>query len=313
MGTVYRVNIASSKKVDENFLKKEVDAYLDDFNQIFSTYIDTSEVSRINKAASEKTVNLLLSEAMALELQKSFAISEETLGFFDVTVAPLIALWDFDKEQKKIKTIPSDKKIESVKRFVGYKNISFDREKKSLVIPKGFRLNFSAIAKGTAVDGVADLLESFGYENYLIEIGGEVVMRGNSHRGEPWKLRVAPPSSQMAVDDVAVLLAPKDGSRMAIATSGDYSNYYLIDGVAYSHMISPFTGKPIRHSLTSVTVVEKSCARADALATALMVMGEEKGVAFATDHKLAVYFIYRDEDRLLQNMTDYFASFLLKE
>lgn len=311
MGTVYRVNISSAEKIDADALKEKVDAYLEDFNQIFSTYIDGSEISTINRAASKSNVSWLPSKAFALEWKKSLAVSEETHGAFDVTVAPLIDLWHFDKEQKKIKVIPSEEEIADAKRFVGYKNVFLD-EKNVLNIPKGFRLNFSAIAKGTAVDGVADILEALGFEHYLVEIGGEVVMRGKNHKNQLWKLRVISPSSQAQVDDV-VLTSKEDGSRVAVATSGDYANYYVVDGVAYSHTIDPFTGRPVRHNLASATVVEQSCAKADALATALMVMGEEKGFAFAKDHQLAAYFIYRDKGDFLQRMTDYFSPFLLKE
>ena len=166
-------------------------------------------------------------------------------------------------------------------------------------------LNLSAIAKGYGVDALAELLDMHGYTAYLVEIGGEIRVRGRKPDGSYWKLAIESPIPQ-AQRAYQILTLTDHG----VATSGDYRNYFAKDGRRFSHIIDPVTGRPIAHNLESVTVIGDTTARADALATALMVMGEERGVQFCEQQKIAAYFIYKQGDKLVNRMTPGFEKYL---
>jgi thiamine biosynthesis lipoprotein len=171
---------------------------------------------------------------------------------------------------------------------VGYQKLRVNQNPPSIFKPTNLQIDLSAIAKGYAVDQLASLLVGKGINNYLVEIGGELKLSGNKPNGESWKIAIeAPLTTERVVQHVLPI------TNIAMATSGDYRNYFEKDGVRYSHTINPLTGAPINHALVSVTVLHASCADADALATALMVMGNKKGVEFARRHNLAAYFLIK--------------------
>ena len=174
---------------------------------------------------------------------------------------------------------------------MGYQKLGVSQNPPLLKKSNNLQVDLSAIAKGYAVDQLASLLVAKGINNYLVEIGGELKLSGNKPNGESWKIAIeAPLTTERSAQHVLPI------SNIAMATSGDYRNYFEENGVRYSHTINPVTGAPINHALVSVTVLHSSCADADALATALMVMGDKKGVEFAERHDLAAYFLIKVQE-----------------
>jgi thiamine biosynthesis lipoprotein len=217
-------------------------------------------------------------------------VSKETDGAFDITVAPLVNLWGFGF---KTGENPSKQKIDSLMQFVGYQSVSLNNKKVKKVHPNTM-LDAAAIAKGYACDVVAQFLRNKGIQHFMVEIGGEVITCGNSPKRIPWKIGVTKPvddSLNIQQEQQAVL----NVTDMAMATSGNYRNFYYKGGKKYAHTIDPKTGYPVQHSLLSATVLAKDCATADAFATAFMVMGIDKAKTVLEKHpELMAYFIYAD-------------------
>ena len=291
MGTQYHITISgsSSETVNSAPLKKEVDRLLQNINQQMSTYIKESELSRFNQGPSAEWFEV------APEVVKVVAagidISKESQGAFDMTVGPLVNLWHFGPDPGK-KTIPETSRIEAARKSVGYQHIEVRQDQPALkkLIPNVY-LDLSAIAKGYAVDAVGALLESQGIENYLVEIGGEMRARGHNQKRLPWRVGIEKPVSETRVVQKIISLA-----NLSMATSGNYRNFFEIDGTTYSHTIDPRTGRPVKHSLASVSVVGETCMNCDALATCLMVLGPEAGYNWAKARNIAAYFIVKTEN-----------------
>ena len=224
-------------------------------------------------------------------IKLSLEISNETEGAFDITVAPLVNAWGFGFKNKQPL---SNQQVDSLQKLVGYQHLSFNGKELTKDIPN-LQIDCGAIAKGYAVDRIAKLLSDKGCQNYMVEIGGEVVVKGNNDKGEKWKIGINKPTQHAlpTEEDLQTLLSL---TNCGIATSGNYRNFYIKDGKKYAHSIDPKTGYPVQHSLLSATVISQSCAKSDALATAFMVMGLDKAKAFVETHKdIQVYFIYADE------------------
>jgi thiamine biosynthesis lipoprotein len=287
MGTSYSLRWVAKDDRQIAEIQQAVEERLALINQQMSTYIPESEVSRFNALSSGE---MPISTELASLVQRSQAISEQTGGAFDITVGPLVDLWGFGPEGRVVST-PSGDKIASLRTRVGYQKLGVSQNPPLLTKATNLQVDLSAIAKGYAVDQLASLLAGKGINNYLVEIGGEIKLSGNKPNGESWRIAIeAPLTAERAAQHVLPI------SNIAMATSGDYRNYFEEDGVRYSHTINPLTGAPIRHALVSVTVLHPSCADADALATALMVMGDEKGVEFAKHHDLAAYFLIKAQE-----------------
>jgi thiamine biosynthesis lipoprotein len=288
MGTTYSVKYMDPQGRN---LKPAVDSLLKAFNMSMSTYIPESEISRFNQDAILKYESPFFYPV----LEKSREIYKKTGGAFDPTVGPLVNAWGFGPEGRQT---PPDAVVDSLLRLVNYDSVFYD----SIAIckmQKGMKLDFSAIAKGYGVDVVADFIKSKGIENLFVEIGGEVVARGVNEQGEPWRVGVNYPTENP--DDQNRAQAIVSLQNQAIATSGNYRNYYEKDGIKYSHTISPVTGRPVRHSLLSASVFAPNCMTADAYATAFMVMGVDKAKELlAREKDLMAYFIYSDENGKLQ-------------
>ncbi|AHM61088.1 ApbE family lipoprotein [Flammeovirgaceae bacterium 311] len=288
MGTTYSVKYMDAR--GRNF-KPSVDSLLEAFNMSMSTYIPESEISRFNQDALLKYESPFFYPV----LSKSREIHQKTGGAFDPTVGPLVNAWGFGPEGRQT---PPDAVVDSLLRLVNYDSVFFD----SISIckmQKGMKLDFSAIAKGYGVDVVADFIADKGIENLFVEIGGEVMARGVNERGEPWRVGVNYPTENP--DEQGRAQAIVSLHNQAIATSGNYRNYYEKDGIKYSHTISPVTGRPVRHSLLSASVFAPDCMTADAYATAFMVMGLDKAKELLAREKgLLAYFIYSDENGELQ-------------
>ncbi len=236
------------------------------------------------------------------KVEESLAISKKTGGAFDITVGPLVNLWGFGPGEM-IDQPPSDDAISSLMATTGYENLHADCARPAVKkdIP-GLMLDMSAIGKGYAADRIGDLLASLGFDSYLVEIGGELNIRGLNAKGEPWAIGIEAPLPNERRPHTIVHL-----TDTGMATSGDYRNFFEADGKIYSHTIDTRMGRPVKHTLASVTVVAPEAYRTDALATALLVMGPEEGLAFAEREGLAVLMLIRTNGGIEERQTAAFA------
>ncbi|HSJ67811.1 MAG TPA: FAD:protein FMN transferase [Anditalea sp.] len=283
MGTTYRAVYLDEQRRD---FKEEIDSILVAFNQSLSTYIPDSEISRFNRNDTLQ----IKSEFFYPVLAASKQIFEETGGAFDPTIGTLTNIWGFGPEGAQQKDTVE---IRDILRIVDFNLVSFDQ---SQVVKQrtGVQLDFSAIAKGYGVDVVADFLQSKGIINLLVEIGGELVGRGVNEHGELWKIGINQPDEESAADELNTVIALQD---QGLATSGNYRNFYIRDGIKYSHTISPFTGFPVRHGLLSATVLAENCMLADAYATAFMVMGTEEAISLQQQlGNIEIFLIFNDQE-----------------
>ncbi len=300
MGTYYRVKIAGEEMTEDRrrTLHEAAVEEMEAVNSSMSTYLEDSEISRFNRhpEASPFVVSAETFEVMRTAVE----ISEKTGGAFDVTVGPLVEAWGFGPRSTPTGELDprplADLELASLLGRIGYDKLVLD-EAASTVSKSLDELHcdLSGIAKGYAVDRVAERLGSLGIAAYWVEIGGEVRAAGTNAHGKPWRLGIERP--QLLPGAVQRIVPLED---LAVATSGDYRNYREIDGERYSHLIDPRDGLPIRHHLASVSVFHRRCAVADAWATALMVIGEEEGYELAAEENLAVLFLVRDGDEVVE-------------
>ncbi|MBL4885758.1 MAG: FAD:protein FMN transferase [Planctomycetaceae bacterium] len=294
MGTFYQVTLASSEKCNQpEELKQHVEDLLEQINLQMSTYLPDSEISKFND--SQSTDWFEVSSDFANVAFESLEIAQQTGGAFDPTIGPLVNLWHFGPDQST-QSLPSEKTIEQAREVVGYQklHVRLDPPAIKKEIPQ-LHLDLSAIAKGYAVDQVAHLVAKQGYKNYLVNIGGEVVAHGEKNSQFPWRLGIEKPLEDRR--EIAELVALQN---TAMATSGDYRNFYEIDGQKFSHTIDSKTGRPVTHTLRSVSVIAATCSQADAFATALMVLGPQRAWAFAKEHQLNIYLIYEQDGKLTE-------------
>lgn len=306
MGTTFQVKIVQSEiTLSADVLDREINARLTEVNRQMSTYQDNSEITQFNRSRSTDWFGV--SSDFAYVLHIAHEISTWSDGAFDVTIGPLVNLWGFGPNAIP-ERVPSPDSIDATKTLVGYEKIRADLSapaiKKEL---PGIYCDLSAIAKGFGVDRIASYLDSLGVNRYFIEIGGELRTKGHNHLRQLWRIGIASPAGQGELQKALAL------HNMSMATSGDYHNYFERDGVRYSHTIDPRTGRPITHALASVTVLHKSCAYADGLATAINVMGPETGFAFAQKRNLAVFMIVRQGDEFVEKMTSNFKKMIRGE
>ena len=237
-------------------------------------------------------------------------ISQQTQGAFDISVASLVRLWGFGPDYQQ-QQIPDADSVAKMLEEVGFLNLEVDRAASRLRKHSAISIDLSAIAKGFGVDQVADYLDGIGAESYMVEVGGEIRAKGLKPGNAPWRIAIESPQvQQLGEQKEAQRKVQKiiDVVDLAVATSGDYRNYFEKDGQRYSHTIDPKTGYPITHNLASVTVLSDSAARADALATAFSVMGAEQAMAFATAYNIAAYFIIKESDGFVALASDAFGK-----
>lgn len=294
MGTSYRIVYLDQE--ERNF-KSEVDSILVVFNQSLSTYIPNSEISTFNRV---DTLFFDLPYFLPV-LEEGKTVYDQTAGAFDPTVAPLVNLWGFGPGGPQLKDSVN---IDAILRLVDYSSIQFDKEK-VWKLKKDVNLDFSAIAKGYGVDVIATFLSEKGIQNMLVEIGGELVAKGVNEEGELWKVGINRPEEDASANELYSIVAL---SNQAMATSGNYRNYYEVDGLKISHTIDPKTGRPVNHGLLSATVLAENCMKADAIATSLMVMGTEKAIELQKNSDFEIFLIYNGENGSLMS----FASEGLK-
>ena len=303
MGTTYNIKvvIGTESQVDMKQMHQGIDDLLVQLNQEMSTYIKDSELSLFNQSSSLAPIKI--STGLNRVITEAIRLGHLSKGKLDVTVGPLVNLWGFGPEYRP-ETVPSEQLLENTRQRIGLDKLALENGLMSKLHPELY-VDLSTIAKGYGVDIVAEYIEQQGIENYLVEIGGEMRLKGFKHTGELWHVAIEKPVTiERAVQQIIV---PKDN---AVATSGDYRNYYEVDGQRFSHIIDPGTGKPINHKLVSVTVIHSSSMTADGLSTAMMVMGEEKALAFAEKNQLAAYFIVKTDNGFVEQSTVKFMQYL---
>ena len=282
-GTMYQITYQHPTS-----LKSEIEAELKRIDGSLSPFNDTAIISRINR---NETV--VADSLFTKVFRKSMQVSKETAGAFDITVAPLVNAWGFGFKKGRF---PDKQMVDSLLQFVGYEKVALQENGEVTKSDPRLMLNCSAVAKGYAVDVVADLLQSKGINNLMVDIGGEVVVRGSNPQQKLWRIGINKPveDSLATNQELQTILELTD---VGIATSGNYRNYYLHEGKKYAHTIDPRTGYPVQHTILSSTVVTADCMSADAYATAFMVMGLEEAKEFLKQHpELEVYFIYSQPD-----------------
>lgn len=289
MGTTYSIKyIPTGKTPKITVVNYEVNGLLERVNQEMSTYIKDSEISKFNNS-TEPGMPFKISPDFFNVLLFSMQVAKETKGRFDPTIGPIVNLWGFGPDGKR--KVPTEDEIRLAKFKSGFNKLSLQPKESSIVKQvKGLYVDLSASAKGFGVDKVGEYLESLGINNYMIEIGGEVRTKG-SKNGKMWTIAIESPHPTDPTKPFQKVLKLKNH---AVATSGNYRNFFEKDGKKYGHTIDFRTGKPTSHTLASVTVVNSGkCMETDAWATALMVMGPVEGLEFAEKKGLSAYFIYR--------------------
>lgn len=294
MGTFYQVSFNELPK-GENLitLKGKIEKILKRVNGLMSTWQDDSELMQFNK--QESTDWFQVSPEVVEVVQEAQRISKLSDGAFDVTVGPLIKQWNFDVPQEEF-SLPTEEQLEKVSEYIGYELVETRKFPPALKKqhPQVF-VNLSAIAKGFGVDRVGAVMEHVELSDYFVNIGGETLAKGSKPDGSPWKVGIEKPAKDAG--SAPQLLKGLPLINRAMATSGNYRNYYVAaDGKKYSHTIDPRTRKPVEHRLLSVSVLAENCMTADALATAMMVMGPEEAGKFAEQNQLAVFLVFEQEE-----------------
>ena len=297
-GTVYHITYQSTEE-----LKPSIDEILHQFNHSLSPFDSTSVISKVNR-----NEDIALDDYFTNVFNRSMEISDLTHGAFDITVSPLINAWGFGFKDE---SLPDSVIVDSLLDFVGFQKVKIEegRVKKE---DDRMTLNASAIAKGYAVDVIADFLEKKEIKNYMIEIGGEIVAKGVNAKKDKWRIGINKPNED--------LLSTENGLQMilelndkAVATSGNYRNYYYRDGIRYAHTIDPRNGFPVQHEILSATILAKDCMTADAIATSCMVLGLDKSKELVQSlDGVDAYFIYLDAEDKIQGfstkgMEEYFV------
>jgi FAD:protein FMN transferase len=301
MGTTWTVRLGEIPPgVSVPALRSELEAVLERVNAQMSTYREDSDISRFNRAAAGEVMKV--PEDFATVLLASIALAEASGGAFDPTVGPLVNLWGFGPDPAQDR-VPAENEIEAARRRVGWQRIVFDPASAELAQPGGLMLDFSSIAKGHAVDLLAEVLLTHGIGSHLVDIGGDLRTRGQRPDGRPWRIAIERPLP--GGREVHTVLTPGD---RAMATSGSYRNFFRDQGRSYSHTIDPRTGYPVAHRLVSVTVLHASALQADALATAISALGPQDGLAFAEQRNLAALLLVEENGQVEELMTPAFAD-----
>jgi len=280
-GTSYNITYQSDRDYEDS-----IKAVLDSIDNALSPFNENSIITAVN---NNKDINVNDDFIKVFTLAKE--VNRETAGAFDITVAPLVNAWGFGFKNG---TFPTDAEVDSIRAFVGFDKVRLEGRRVIKDDPR-IMLDCSAIAKGYAVDRVAGMLRNHGISNFLVEIGGEIVVSGNNSQGKEWSIGVTKPvDDTLSVNgDLQMVMTITD---RAMATSGNYRNYYVKDGHKYAHTISPSTGKPAESNMLSATVIAPTCAEADAYATAFMVIGKEQALQILRRQNDKRYILIYDDN-----------------
>jgi thiamine biosynthesis lipoprotein len=300
MGTGWSVLIGDPG-AEESRARPLIEAELIQVVAQMSTWEPDSELSRFNTAAAgtRHTLPAQLREV----LKAALALAEDSGGAFDPTVGPLVELWGFGPGRPR-QTAPAPAEIDALRSRIGWQRVQLEGE--TLIQPGGLSLDLSAIAKGYAVDRIAEALRAAGYVDLLIEVGGELRAHGQHPDGRPWRVGLEGPSVEGAATGIVL-------HDQAVATSGDYRQFFEQDGRRYSHMIDPRSGQPIAQAGIAVSVVHASCMQADGLATTLSVLGPDQGFQWARERGIAARFVYREGDAWAERRTPAFEALQVVE
>ena len=305
MGTSYTVKINASIDDDTaSAIHTALENELRDINAGMSTYLDDSELSRINQSPAGEW--LPLSQPIYNVLLAAFQVNRQSLGYFDVTVGPLVNLWGFGPVRKN-PGIPDDNDIAAAMKSVGMDKLLLDTNKALLkkTLQETY-IDLSGIAKGYAVDSLGRILQdTYNLSSFMVEIGGEITARGVNTEGLPWQIGVEKPVSEGRVVDSILSL-----DNRSLASSGNYRNYFESGGKRFSHTIDPATGRPVTHNLAAVTVIHQQCMLADAWATALLAAGPDIGVQLANLHKLVAQFTVLEDGKYQHIYSRAYREFL---
>jgi thiamine biosynthesis lipoprotein len=302
MGTWYHVKVVRLPTgTSAAGLGAEIDQRLDSINQEMSTYLDDSRLSRFNRSPTHQWCDVSPDTARVVAAAQD--VSRRTEGAFDVTVGPLVNLWNFGPNRQP-ERLPAQEEIRRTLARVGYEQLDVRPSPPALRKSRpDVYVDLSAIAKGFAVDAIAELLDAHAIEAYMVEIGGEVRAKGRKADGTAWRIGIERPvSGERTIQHVVEL------DDASLATSGDYRNFFEWEGRRYSHTIDPRTGRPVEHALASVSVMAGDCMTADAWATALMVLGADQALQAAQIHGLDVLLISRQAEGFHEQMTPGFAA-----
>ena len=300
MGTTYTIKINSpSSTLDRTEVAEQINLRLNKVNDQMSTYLETSDLSLFNRSKSEDWIEI--PTELYTVIKESLIIYKLSNNSFDITIAPVVNLWGFGPD-KQSTIIPDETAIDEALERVGSQNIHLGAE--TYTIRKDnpeLYIDLSAIAKGFAVDLIANYLDELMLNHYMVEIGGEIKTKGINPNNKIWQIGIEKPlDDQRTVQTIVAL------DNTGMATSGDYRNYFEKDGIRYSHTIDPSTGKPITQKLASVTVLHPSAMTADAMATALLVLGPEQGFELAVKENISALFLVRKKNNFIEKMTPRF-------
>lgn len=288
-GTRYNITVVTGDRpLDATQLQQQIEARLAAIDKALSNYRDDSDIEALNRAPTGEWIEV--SPDLYNVLLLSMEVSWLSNGAFDVTVAPLVRLWGFGSAEPRASP-PTDAEIAAARETIGFQYLELDLTAARVRKGRPVQIDLAGVAQGYSVDVLAQLLDAAGVEHYLVELGGELRTKGLSPRGTPWRIAIEKPTGEPGSVQQALLV-----SGAAVSTSGDYRDYFERDGVRYSHTLDASTGRPIAHRLASVTVVHPECGYADAISTAIMVLGPERGLQLAEQLGLAVYLIIRGEE-----------------
>lgn len=302
LGTSFAVSLVDpTVELNADQVRDDVLAVLHDVDRLASTWRDDSELSVLN--ADHSIDWIPVSAEFCLLLERSQDVSRASNGAFDLTIGPLVNLWGFGPD-RQVAEPPSTVDIERARRRVGFDKLETDcRERLVRKDEPDLTIDLSGWAKGYAVDRLAEMLDDRGLQNYLVEIGGELRVKGHNREGNKWAIGIEAPSTSARVPHAIVNV-----TDTSVATSGDYRNYFEHDGRRFSHTIDARTGRPVTHNLAAVTVIHPSAAYADAMATALLVLGPGAGTELAEQLRLAAYFLVRNETDIREITTTEFDT-----
>ncbi|QTA89764.1 FAD:protein FMN transferase [Desulfonema magnum] len=301
MGTTYHIRVVTGFFENAEGLKKKIDERLREINQSMSTYIKESEISKFN-AISSTDEKFYISDDFLKVMIVAKNLHDLTNHAWDGTIKPLINLWGFGNSEIR-NDVPDAEEIHTILENIGFDHIKISEERYLKKGKASISLDLASIAKGYGVDQIADLIEKKGFKNFLVEIGGEVYASGFRKDGGQWKVGINTPRKDAAYDEIYNVVTLHD---KAFATSGDYRNFFEADGKRYSHVLDPTTGYPVTNRVVSVSVVADNCTFADGLATALMVMGHEKGLKLvSTLDNTECLIVLEEKDG---SLTDYFSK-----
>ncbi|PSU86366.1 FAD:protein FMN transferase ApbE [Photobacterium phosphoreum] len=307
MGTYYSIKIIDQDGLPTaKVIQQEIDRRLELVNDQMSTYRPNSELSLFNQAPANKPFPV--SAATAKVITEALRISNVSNGAYDVTVGPVVNLWSFGPEARP-ESIPTDKEVATRLSEVGYQHLQVLAGNKLVKDEAKLYVDLSSIAKGYGVDVVADYLkDDLHVKNFMVDIGGELRLQGKNKADILWRIAVEKPvENERAVQEIL------QAGDMAIATSGDYRNYFDENGVRYSHLINPKTGRPIENHVVSVTVIAPSCMTADAYATTFSVMGENESIALANQENIPVMLIVKTKDGFVEYKSNTFEQYVDKK